>query len=58
MTVNDSNDHSPQFENLPYLFDVVENNERNELIGQIVATDQDSGSNAELQYTIIQGIFY
>ena len=56
MTVNDSNDHSPQFENLPYVFDVVENNERNEFIGQIVATDQDSGSNAELQYTIIQGI--
>lgn len=56
MTVIDANDHSPQFENLPYAFSVVENNEISQFIGQITATDQDSGSNAELQYSIIAGI--
>ena len=56
MTIIDANDHSPQFENLPYAFSVAENNEIRELIGQIIASDQDSGSNAELQYSIIRGI--
>ena len=56
MTVIDANDHSPQFENLPYVFTVVENNEISQLIDQITATDQDSGRNAELQYSIIRGI--
>ena len=56
MTVIDANDHSPQFENIPYVFSVVENNEISQLIDQITASDQDSGTNAELQYSIIRGI--
>ena len=56
MIVIDANDHSPQFENLPYVFSVVENNEISQLIDHIIATDQDSGINAELQYSIIRGI--
>ena len=56
MTIIDANDHSPQFENLPYMFSVVENNEISQLIGQIIATDQDSGRNADLQYSIVAGI--
>lgn len=58
MTIIDANDHAPQFDNLPYVFSVVENNEMNYLIGQIIATDQDSGRNAELQYSIIRGILF
>ena len=56
MTIIDANDHSPQFEDLPYMFSVVENNEISQLIGQAIATDQDSGRNAELQYSIVAGI--
>ena len=56
MTVIDANDHSPQFENLPYAFRIAENNEINQFIGQTTATDQDSDRNAELQYSIIAGI--
>lgn len=56
MTIIDTNDHFPQFENLPYVFSVVENNEISQLVGQIIATDQDSGTNAELQYSIVAGI--
>ena len=56
MTVIDINDHSPQFVNLPYVFTVMENNKTNYFIGQIIAVDQDSGRNAELQYSIIGGI--
>ena len=56
VTVIDANDHSPQFENFPYVFSVVENNDMGQLIDQITASDQDSGSNAELQYSIIRGM--
>ena len=55
MTIIDANDHFPQFDDLPYVFSVEENNEVNQLIGHITATDQDSGRNAELQYSIIAG---
>ena len=55
MTIIDVNDHSPQFDNLPYEFNIEENNKVNQLVGHITATDQDSGRNAELQYSIIAG---
>ena len=55
MTIIDANDHFPQFDDLPYVFSVEENNEVNQLVGHITATDQDSGRNAELQYSIIAG---
>lgn len=55
MTIIDANDHSPQFENINYFFNVIENNEINQLIGHIIATDQDSGANAALNYSIIPG---
>lgn len=58
MRVIDANDHSPQFMNLPYAFSVEENNDVNQLIGQIIATDQDSGRNAELRYRITAGIVF
>ena len=57
MTIIDANDHSPQFDDLPYEFSVEENNKVNQLVGHITATDQDSGRNAELQYSIIAGIY-
>ena len=56
VTIIDANDHSPQFEDLPYEFSVVEHNEVNQLIGHVTATDQDSGTNAKLQYSITSGI--
>lgn len=56
MTIIDTNDHSPQFDDLPYEFSVVESNEVDQLVGHITATDQDSGSNAELQYIITAGM--
>ena len=55
MTIIDANDHSPQFDDLSYVFSVEENNKINQLVGHITATDQDSGRNAELQYSIIAG---
>jgi len=53
--VIDANDHSPQFDRASYTFDVMENNNINYTIGPITATDLDSGSNAQLVYSIVEG---
>lgn len=55
MRVTDANDHYPQFDRFSYTFDVMENNNMNYSVGPVTATDLDSGSNAELEYTIVSG---
>jgi len=53
--VIDANDHSPQFDRASYTFNVMENNNINYTVGRITATDLDSGSNAQLEYSIVEG---
>ena len=55
MRVIDANDHSPQFDRTIYTFDVMENNNVNYTVGPITATDLDSGTNAQLVYSIVAG---
>ncbi|XP_056642220.1 cadherin-87A isoform X2 [Diorhabda sublineata] len=55
----DENDNRPEFPGSkstnPYHFFVIENNERNSLIGQVKALDRDEGTHAKVYYYIISG---
>lgn len=55
ITVTDVNDISPQCPNSPITFMVVEANTLEVRIGQIIATDGDSGTNAVVNYRIAAG---
>ena len=53
--VTDVNDISPQCPNSPTVFTVTEANTLEVRIGQITATDGDSGTNALVNYRIAAG---
>lgn len=53
--VNDVNDNAPQFLSSNILFFINENSPIGSTVGILVATDQDQGSNAEIEYTISGG---
>lgn len=53
LQVTDTNDNPPVFKESAYSFDVPENAARGAIIGTVAATDLDSGSNAQLTYTVI-----
>lgn len=53
--VNDTNDLAPSFEQPSYTATIPETSSPGASIVQVVATDGDSGSNAEIQYRIISG---
>lgn len=55
ITVTDVNDVSPQCPDLPTSFTVAEANTLEVRIGQITATDGDSGTNAIVNYRIAAG---
>ena len=52
ITVTDINDNSPVFTSkAPYVFSVREN-QNNEFVGTVSATDADMGNNAEMKYSV------
>ncbi|KAJ8022787.1 Protocadherin Fat 4 [Holothuria leucospilota] len=61
VTILDSNDNSPVFARDLYIFSVREDVPNNYVVGNVTASDDDSGFNGILDYNIVQGgsgIFY
>lgn len=52
ITVLDENDNSPSFPKSTLTVDVLENMRVGELVASVTATDSDSGSNADITFTI------
>lgn len=50
--VIDINDHAPVFEKTWYTFDIIEGLYEDQELGEILATDEDYGANANLTYSI------
>ena len=48
VTVEDSNDHAPQFVGAPFTFTIEENVPAGEIIGRVNASDADAGSNEQV----------
>ena len=48
VTVEDSNDHAPQFVGAPFTFTIEENVAAGQVIGRVNATDADAGSNEQV----------
>ena len=48
VTVEDSNDHAPQFVGAPFTFTIEENVAAGQVIGSVTATDADAGSNEQV----------
>ncbi|XP_059150508.1 protocadherin Fat 4-like [Physella acuta] len=55
VSVQDINDHWPEFDRNIYVFKVDESLSVNSVISQITATDKDSGTNAQLTYALTVG---
>ena len=54
----DENDNAPEFEFTSYEYTVTENTEPGTILSPILpATDRDSGSNADIIYTLSAGPF-
>nr|KAF6346486.1 FAT atypical cadherin 4 [Pipistrellus kuhlii] len=62
ITVSDVNDHSPKFSRPVYSFDIPEDTTPGSLVAAILATDDDSGVNGEITYSVNEddedGIFF
>ncbi|XP_075785982.1 protocadherin Fat 4 [Pelodiscus sinensis] len=62
ITVSDVNDHIPKFSKPVYSFDVPEDTTPGSLVAAILATDDDSGINGEITYTVSEddedGMFF
>ncbi|XP_028600415.2 protocadherin Fat 4 [Podarcis muralis] len=52
ITISDVNDHIPKFSKPCYSFDIPEDTTPGSLVAAILATDEDSGVNGELTYTV------
>ncbi|KAJ7326976.1 hypothetical protein JRQ81_016735 [Phrynocephalus forsythii] len=52
ITISDVNDHIPKFSKLWYSFDIPEDTTPGSLVAAILATDEDSGINGEITYTV------
>ncbi|XP_019377369.1 PREDICTED: protocadherin Fat 4, partial [Gavialis gangeticus] len=52
ITVSDVNDHTPKFSKPVYSFDIPEDTTPGSLVAAILATDDDSGVNGEITYTV------
>ena len=52
VTVEDSNDHAPQFVGAPFTFTIEENVPPGEIIGRVNASDDDAGSNERVSVNI------
>ncbi|KAG7321649.1 hypothetical protein KOW79_014507 [Hemibagrus wyckioides] len=55
INVTDINDNPPVFTSTEYMTSVSENSPIGSSVFQIIATDKDSGSNAEVTYSLISG---
>uniref|UniRef100_A0A8C5TI15 FAT atypical cadherin 4 n=1 Tax=Malurus cyaneus samueli TaxID=2593467 RepID=A0A8C5TI15_9PASS len=55
ITVSDVNDHIPKFSRPVYSFDIPEDATPGSLVAAILATDDDSGSNSQLSFSIASG---
>ena len=53
--VLDINDHPPEFTDLPYNFQIVENNSQNPPVGTVTVTSLDYGPNQEVRFEISSG---
>ncbi len=54
MRLSDSNDHRPVFESPEYQFKQSEGwYDTDTVVGRLTASDQDSGQNAEITYTLV-----
>ncbi|XP_050549134.1 cadherin-related tumor suppressor [Daktulosphaira vitifoliae] len=51
--ITDENDNKPEFSNAIFSFMIYENEPVNTFVGKILASDHDSGRNAELTYSLI-----
>ncbi|KAM7143149.1 protocadherin Fat 4 [Molossus nigricans] len=62
ITISDVNDHSPKFSRPVYSFDIPEDTTPGSLVAAILATDDDSGVNGEITYSVNEddedGIFF
>ncbi len=56
ITVEDVNDNTPQFQGVPYLFQVAEHALMGASIGNITATDADAGRNSQIEYILTHGV--
>ncbi len=54
VTVTDENDHNPQFIQTSYSREIEENNDIDEFILRVSATDDDIGQNGEIRYKLLQ----
>ena len=55
ITVDDVNDNYPQFSKRNYEVSISEDSSPNRVIESIIATDADSGENAQLRYSMVGG---
>ena len=55
VTVVDSNDNPPTFEEAEYTFDLSQDANRGQFVGKVRAVDPDFSDNAKLEYSIIGG---
>lgn len=55
MTVGANNDHPPILNPENYTVGVYENNLANSIVLNVTATDEDTGQNAEITYSITAG---
>ena len=53
VTVVDFNDHAPVIEEDQYTFSVAENTDLGTFVGEVVATDEDSGEFGNLQFSLL-----
>ncbi|KAK7929499.1 hypothetical protein WMY93_005894 [Mugilogobius chulae] len=53
ITVEDVNDHPPQFSSDPYSFTVFENTEVGTYVAKLMATDVDTGLNSDILYSLV-----
>ncbi|XP_013393116.1 protein dachsous [Lingula anatina] len=58
VTVTDANDERPQFTGLPYQFYFPENQAVSSVVATVTATDNDTGVNARLRYSMISSNEY
>ena len=56
VNVQDANDNSPNFTNPRPTFNITENSEVGTLVGFILATDRDSGTNGEIVYEFVSPV--
>ncbi|KAK8375851.1 hypothetical protein O3P69_008534 [Scylla paramamosain] len=53
--VQDENDHAPRFENEVYQAEVSESVDPDTQVVAVAATDMDSGANAKIRYSLVEG---